>query len=140
MPAEFRKLLETGCGDDNKFCLTLPDEAAYITCLTFDRRDALQDQIEREEEAALIAGREYDRDTRERNAFGSMIFLPFDGSGRIVMPVRFREEAKIEDSVFFYGRGATFEIWNPRIFIETPGLKERDKRSAVSLMAQKGAP
>ncbi len=138
MPSEFRNPIESFSGDVRKFCLNLDDNAPYISCATLDWREATRVKIELEEEAARQAGREYDLDKRERDAFGSMIDLPFDTSGRFILPTFFREEAKLEDLVFFYGRGSTFELWNPRVFIETPGLKERDKRAAQSFMAQRG--
>ncbi len=39
--------------------------------------------------------------------------LPFDGEGRIVLPVVLMERAGISELAAFVGRGAYFEIWEP---------------------------
>jgi MraZ protein len=44
--------------------------------------------------------------------------VPYDGSGRIVLPPRIRRKAAIEDLALFVGVGGTFEIWNPRVAVE----------------------
>jgi len=41
--------------------------------------------------------------------------VPYDGSGRIVLPPRIRRKASIEDLALFVGVGRTFELWNPHL-------------------------
>lgn len=41
--------------------------------------------------------------------------LPYDGSGRIVLPGRIRAKARIEDLALFVGVGRTFELWSPHV-------------------------
>jgi len=39
--------------------------------------------------------------------------LPFDGTGRIMLPQGFREHAGITDRAAFVGMGQLFQIWEP---------------------------
>ena len=39
--------------------------------------------------------------------------LPFDDSGRFVMPDHLRILGKIEDGLYFQGGGRFFTLWNP---------------------------
>ncbi len=43
--------------------------------------------------------------------------FPFDGDGRIMLPVSLRDCGGIKDQAAFVGRGATFQIWAPKIFL-----------------------
>ena len=45
--------------------------------------------------------------------------VPFDGSGRFIMPAFARFRAKIGANAFFYGTFECFEIWDPRTLIES---------------------
>jgi MraZ protein len=40
--------------------------------------------------------------------------LPFDGEGRVLLPQILAEHASIGASAAFVGRGASFEIWEPK--------------------------
>ena len=40
--------------------------------------------------------------------------MPFDGEGRIILPIRLAEHAGITDRATFVGRGTRFQIWSPK--------------------------
>ena len=63
----------------------------------------------------------------------------FDASGRFIMPTMLRERARIADLAFFIGTGDTFEIWNPRLLIETPDIDEELKEVVAALLKSRGA-
>ena len=42
--------------------------------------------------------------------------LPFDGEGRILLPKEFADYARIKAEAAFVGRGATFQVWEPKAF------------------------
>jgi MraZ protein len=56
-----------------------------------------------------------DHYARARRAFGMTEDVPYDPSGRIVLPTMMRRKGKIEDLALFVGIGGIVEIWNPRI-------------------------
>ena len=64
--------------------------------------------------------------SRNRRAFSFTEEVPYDTSGRIILPPLLRRRGRIEDLALFLGVGATFEIWNPRLAIESgdPDLAE----------------
>lgn len=59
--------------------------------------------------------------SEERDAFATSILancvqLPFDSEGRVNLGESLIAEASIDDLVVFVGKGATFEMWNPKDF------------------------
>ncbi len=61
--------------------------------------------------------------SEERDAFamsilGNAMQISVDGDGRIKLPEKLIECAKLEDSAIFVGKGRTFEIWNPKMHAE----------------------
>ena len=88
-------------------------------CLTAYGRGyarALYSEMERrrlvEEEKGAAAEEHY---ARARRAFGMTEDVPYDTSGRIVLPPMMRRKGGIEDLALFVGVGGTVEIWNPRM-------------------------
>ena len=67
---------------------------------------------DREEERAIRTGTDFDRDLRANLLYG-FVEVPFDDSGRFVMPDHLRALAGIEDGLYFQGAGRFFTIWNP---------------------------
>ena len=47
--------------------------------------------------------------------------LPFDGSGRFIMPAFERRYARIEGAAVFHGSFNWITIWSPKVLLETPG-------------------
>ena len=56
-----------------------------------------------------------DHYARARRLFGMTEEVPYDTSGRIILPPMMRRKGKIEDLALFVGVGGIVEIWNPRI-------------------------
>jgi len=59
--------------------------------------------------------------SEEHDAFSTIILggsvqLPFDSEGRILLPEDLLEIASIKEAAVFVGKGATFEIWEPKSF------------------------
>jgi MraZ protein len=52
---------------------------------------------------------------RARRLFGMTEDVPYDSSGRIILPPMMRRKGQIEDLALFVGVGGIVEIWNPRI-------------------------
>ena len=56
---------------------------------------------------------------RARRTFGLTEDVPYDTSGRIILPPMMRRRGQIEDLALFVGVGGTFEIWNPRLALQS---------------------
>ena len=63
---------------------------------------------------------------RARRTFGLTEDVPYDSSGRIILPPMMRRKGQIEDLALFVGVGGTFEIWNPRLALESDDEDLRD--------------
>jgi MraZ protein len=63
---------------------------------------------------------------RARRTFGITEDVPYDTSGRIILPPMMRRKGKIEDLALFVGVGGTFEIWNPHLALESGDEDLRD--------------
>lgn len=111
LPPLFRKAVKDS-SDGRILCLTKHDRWDCLTGFGLSRDAELQDQLDREEERAIRLGQDFDRDFRASHLY-SYLQLPFDESGRFVMPEHLRMLAGIEDSLFFQGAGRFFTIWNP---------------------------
>jgi len=51
--------------------------------------------------------------------------VPFDGSGRFIMPGFPRFHAGIGANAFFWGTFNTIEVWDPRTLVDMPGAPPR---------------
>lgn len=56
---------------------------------------------------------------RARRTFGMTEDVPYDTSGRIILPPMMRRKGQIEDLALFVGTGGTFEIWNPKLALQS---------------------
>lgn len=140
IPAAFRSVIEAN--SDGRFVLIGRHEKD--PCLSaFDRGwlRVRKDRIDRDENLALAAGRPFDRLNEERRAFGQSEDLPFDASGRFILPSILRKRAGIElgGLAYFTGAGGTFEIWNPYTLLEAVGVDEWAKDNVRDLLEERGA-
>ncbi|WP_126172040.1 division/cell wall cluster transcriptional repressor MraZ [Altericroceibacterium xinjiangense] len=111
LPPAFRKAVTESSGD-RILCLSKHEKWPCLTGFGLSRRSALEAQIDREEERALRLGRDFDRDLRALQLYG-FSELPFDASGRFVMPEHLAELGQMDRGVYFQGAGAFFTLWNP---------------------------
>ena len=51
-------------------------------------------------------------------AFAATEEVPYDSSGRILMPPMMRRKGEIGDLALFLGTGETFQIWNPELLLK----------------------
>jgi MraZ protein len=112
LPAEFRKAVREASGGERILCLAKHDRWNCLTGFGLSREVALDAQIDREERIAVERGTDFDRELRASQLFG-FSKLPFDDSGRFVLPERFVKLANVCDRLFFQGAGGFFTIWNP---------------------------
>ena len=64
--------------------------------------------------------------------------VPFDGSGRFIMPAFPRFHAGIGAHAFFYGVLDLIEIWDPKTLIETTDYPDVVKSMARFYMSERG--
>ena len=111
LPPLFRKAVKES-SEGRTLCLAKHAQWDCLVGFGLSRKAELEAQLDREETLAYQAGRDFDRDTRASQLFG-FVELPFDDSGRFVMPDHLRALGKIGEGLFFQGGGRFFTVWNP---------------------------
>ena len=81
---------------------------------------------------------ELDYARRTMMAFGATEEVPYDSSGRIVLPPMMRSKGKIEDLALFIGVGETFQLWNPKLFLADPNIPDDMKDIARFRLDERG--
>lgn len=119
VPAFIRQIIELR-GSGSHVVLSMHPS---LTCLVgYDSRyagtlweDATRKREKDENEGAdpLLA---FDR---EGGMFGRSIAVPYDASGRIILPNRLKKRSRIDDLAMFYGMGGLFTVWNPHLALES---------------------
>jgi MraZ protein len=107
LPPLFRKAVRDS-SEGRVLCLAKHDRWRCLVGFGLSR----EAQLDREEERALRLGQAFDRETRSSQLNG-FVELPFDDSGRFVMPEYLRTLANIGDGIFVQGGGRFFTLWNP---------------------------
>lgn len=113
LPPDFRKAVKESSGGNRILCLGAHGKFDCLIGFGLSRIDQLNAQLDREEDRA-IARKDYDfdRDVRAAQLFG-FSQLPFDDSGRFVMPEHLRELGKVGDGLYFQAAGDFFFVWAP---------------------------
>lgn len=113
LPPAFRKAVKESSGGSRTLCLAAHDRFDCLIGFGLSHVEKLGQQIDREEERAIRLGQlDFDRDVRAAQLFG-FEQLPFDDSGRFVMPEHLKELGKVTDGLYFQAAGDRFFVWAP---------------------------
>ena len=111
LPPAFRKAVAESSGD-RILCLAKHERWNCLTGFGLSRREEFAAQLDKEEEAAIRREQDFDRDLRAMQLYG-FAEIPFDASGRFVMPDYLADLGQLEKGVYFQGGGGFFTMWNP---------------------------
>nr|MBA3526811.1 division/cell wall cluster transcriptional repressor MraZ [Sphingomonas sp.] len=64
--------------------------------------------------------------------------VPYDSSGRVLLPPMMRRNGEIEDLALFLGAGETFQIWNPKLFLKDARVPKDMKDIARFRLEERG--
>ena len=81
---------------------------------------------------------ELDYARRTMMAFGATEEVPYDSSGRIILPPMMRRKGQLDELALFIGVGETFQIWNPKLFLADPNVPEDMKDIARFRLEERG--
>lgn len=113
LPPAFRKAVKESSGGNRTLCLAAHDRFDCLIGFGLSRTEKLDAQLDREEERAIrLNQHDFDREVRAAQLFG-FEQLPFDDSGRFVMPEHLRDLGKVDGGLYFQGAGDFFFIWSP---------------------------
>ena len=138
VPAFLRSVIERR-GDARTIVLAKHDNfpalAAYdpaYAALKHAKLERLAEKQETDPAADLEHGR------RTMMAFGATEEVPYDSSGRIMLPPMMRSKSGIEDLALFIGVGETFQLWNPKLFLADPNSPDDMKDIARFRLDERG--
>ena len=108
MPASFRSYLSS-MGYNSVICYPSFNNSSIEACPQ-SRIEKLSDTID------ALNPFEEKRDIFATSVLAESINLQFDSEGRISIPSKLLDHAKIKHSMVFVGQGKTFQIWEPKLF------------------------
>lgn len=112
LPPQFRKTVKESSGGNKTLCIAKHERWNCLIGFGLSRSDDLAAQLDREEDLAAQKGRDFDRDLRSMQLY-NFSDLPFDDSGRFLIPDHLARLAGLSDQLYFQGAGPFFMIWNP---------------------------
>lgn len=112
LPPDFRKAVRESGQGDRILCLIKHPRWKCLTGFGLSRVDEFETELNREEGIALERGLDFDREERAQQLYG-FAKVPFDDSGRFIMPERHFRLGGFADAAYFQGGGKQFTIWNP---------------------------
>ena len=108
VPASSRSYL-AGMGYNGAICYPSFNNASIEGC-SQNRIEKLSDSID------TLSPFEEKRDIFATSVLSESINLQFDSEGRISLPKKLLNHAKIKETMLFVGQGKTFQIWDPKLF------------------------
>ena len=135
LPPDFRKAVRDSGQGERVLCLAQHPRWKCLTGFGLSRVDEFETELNREEGIALERGLDFDRDHRAQQLYG-FARVPFDDSGRFVMPERFFKLGGLSEAVFFQGGGKMFTIWNPSELAKLGAGWEDAQEACADLAAQ----
>ncbi len=93
-------------------CLAKHESWNCLVGYGLSRVAQFEDIIEQEREFAMKAGQPFDRDMKAMTLY-NYHEIPFDGSGRFVLPEDLATLAEVDDQLYFQGAGQYFFVFAP---------------------------
>lgn len=113
LPPAFRKAVKESSGGARTLCLAAHAKYDCLVGFGLSRIEELHRELDEEAAAAVkMKNADFDRDVRAAQLFG-FEQLPFDESGRFVMPEYLRDLGRVEGGLYFQGSGKFFFVWAP---------------------------
>jgi MraZ protein len=138
VPAFLRSVIERR-GDARTITLakheSFPALSAYDPAYAALKHSKLERLLEKEE---TNPDAQLDYEQRNLMAFAATEEVPYDSSGRIVLPPMMRRKGGIDDLALFLGTGETFQIWNPKLFLAEPRVPDDMKDIARFRLEERG--
>ena len=113
LPPAFRNAIAPTDKDPRTLCLAKHDRWNCLTGFGLARTESFEAQLDREEDNAIRLGNGFDRELRSTQLW-SFTEVPFDASGRFILPDHLAELGAIDQGICFLGGGQFFTLWAPK--------------------------
>ena len=138
VPAFLRAVIERR-GDARTIVLAkhdaFPALSAYDPAYAALKHSKIERLLEKQE-TDPAAELEYAR--RTMMAFGATEEVPYDSSGRIIVPPMMRKNGQLDDLALVIGVGEPVQIWNPKLFLADANMPEDMKDIARFRLEERG--
>lgn len=135
LPPDFRKAVRDSGQGERILCLAKHPRWKCLTGFGLSRVDEFESELDREEDVALERGLDFDREERAQQLYG-FAKVPFDDSGRFILPDRYFRLGGLSDAAYFQGGGKQFTIWNPAELAQLGSGWEDAQEACLDLAAQ----
>ena len=115
LPASFRKPVAESSGPHRILCLAHHHKWKCLTAFGLSRADMIDELIAKEVDRQTALGNDFDVDTYI-HSLSVFAEVPFDPSGRFVLPEYLADTCGIRNELFFHGATDHFTIWAPEVF------------------------
>jgi MraZ protein len=112
LPPQFRKSVRQSSGDRNLLFLSKHERWDCLIGFGDSRRFEMLADLDVQQQIARDRGDDFDYDTKASLIFGCLE-VPYDDSGRFVVPAGLIVPGGVGDAMFFQGGGKFFSLWNP---------------------------
>jgi MraZ protein len=112
LPPTFRKAIAPAESAPRTLCLGKHDRWNCLVGFGLDRTASFESLIDRAEESALRAGKDFDRELRSMQLW-NFTEVSFDASGRFILPDHLASLCNIDDAVAFLAGSPFFTLWAP---------------------------
>lgn len=110
LPPLFRKVWEDR-GDERILCVAKHHEYPCLTAFGLSRTAEFEDILDKAEDNAVRRNLDFDRDRRSTKMW-TFAEVPFDASGRFILPARYCKIGGISDNICFLGGGKFITLWD----------------------------
>ena len=135
LPPDFRKAVRDSGLGERVLCIAKHPRWKCLTGFGLSRVAEFENELDREERVALERGQDFDRDLRAQQLYG-FARVPFDDSGRFILPERFFKLGGLTEAAFFQGGGKQFTIWSPEELAKMGGGWEDAQEACLDLAQQ----
>lgn len=136
LPPQFRKTMADH-GDERVLCLARHEKYPCLVAFGLSRTDGFEALLDKEEEAAIRRGQDYDRDLRSMQLWG-FSEIPFDASGRFILPDHLAELGGLSEAIYFQGGGQFLTLWDPATLFAMGAGWEGAQAACRTLAAETG--
>lgn len=119
LPPKLRNRIFDSTGE-RTLCIGQHSKWPCLTGFGLDRQEHFDTILDREQRIATELGREFDRDEMMLNLW-DFEEVPFDKSGRFVLPDTVDGMFDVSDAIYFQGVGEFITMWNPQVLLAQEG-------------------
>lgn len=134
LPPQLRKQVREASEGVKTLCIAKHPSWPCLTAFGTSRVNEFAAMLDREEELAARAGRDFDRDMRSQQLF-AFAEVPFDDSGRFLIPDHMVDLGEIEDQIYFQGAGGFIMMWNPAELAKMDDGFAMAKKTCTAMLA-----